>query len=101
MHCTALQIKAAQVFGIIGYVLSGLMLCLALFMRKRISLANGIMKESARAINAVPLMTLMPIISAIATVAFFIPFVYYGESHAQLLSVVCDSCLAHSSAVGL
>ena len=66
-------------FGIIGWVLAALFACLALFMRKRISLANGIMKESARAINAVPLLTLMPIFEAVATVAFFIPFVYYGE----------------------
>ena len=67
--------------GIIGYVLAGLFACLMLFMRKRIGLANGIMKESARAINAVPLLVLMPVFEAVGVVAFFIPFVYYGESY--------------------
>jgi Plasma-membrane choline transporter len=51
-----------------------------LFMRKRIGLANGIMKESARAINAVPLLVLMPVFETIGMVAFFIPFIYYGKS---------------------
>jgi Plasma-membrane choline transporter len=63
-----------------------------LFMRKRIGLANGIMKESARAINAVPLLVLMPVFEAIGMVAFFIPFIYYGEfTYTHIYMYICVS----------
>jgi uncharacterized membrane protein len=78
------QITTAKIFGIAGYVLAGLFACLMLFMRKRIGLANGIMKESARAINAVPLLVLMPVFEAVGMVAFFIPFIYYGKYYIRM-----------------
>ncbi len=81
------QINAAKAFGYLGYIFSALFLCLALFMRKRISLANGIIKEAARVIKRMPTLVVMPILSVIGIAVFFVPWLIYSVYTASLTSV--------------
>ncbi len=81
------QINAAKALGYLGYVCSGLFLCLTLFMRKRISLANGIIKEAARVIRRMPTMVVMPILSVIGIAVFFVPWLIYSIYTASLTTV--------------
>ncbi len=81
------QINAAKAFGYMGYIFSALFLCLALFMRKRISLANGIIKEAARVIKRMPTLVVMPILSVIGIAVFLIPWFTYSVYTASLTTV--------------
>ncbi len=81
------QINAANVFGYMGYVFAGLFLCLALFMRKHISLANGIIKEAARVIKRMPTLVIMPILAVIGIALFLVPWLVYCVYTASLTTV--------------
>ena len=59
------------------YGLAGLWLMAILFLRKRIILAVSCVKEGARAISAMPLMTLFPVLQVICLVAFTIVWGVY------------------------
>ena len=59
------------------YGLAGLWLMAILFLRKRILLAVSCVKEGARAISAMPLMTLFPVLQVLCLVAFTIVWGVY------------------------
>lgn len=71
------EVVAMQVFAYFGMAVSLLYFCLLVVMRKRIQLAIGIIKESARAVAAIPVMILMPVLQVTGVVAFLVPWTIY------------------------
>ena len=64
----------------LSYILMGLSilyLCLILVLRTRIQLAIGIVKETALALSAMPVMVLMPVFQSIGMFMFLIPWTAY------------------------
>jgi len=66
-----------QIFGYIGMGASFLYFCLILILCSRINLAIAIVKEASRAISAMPLIILMPIIQVFGVVCFLIIWTIY------------------------
>lgn len=58
------EIYAAKGLGITFLVLCGLWLCMLVFLRRRINLAIGLVKEAARAVIAMPFMMVYPFLQA-------------------------------------
>ena len=81
----------------ISYALWGLgfiLFCLMCALRKRISLAIGIVKESARAIGSMPVIILFPVLQSICLFAFVIVWMIYaihlasiGKMHTTTIDV--------------
>lgn len=65
-------------------VLAFLWLCLFCFLAKRISLAIGVIKQAGRAIAAMPLIALWPVVELIGTIAFMGIWMYYAAATASL-----------------
>ena len=72
------EVRTLQALSIIGFVLTALYVCLLCVMRKRIQLALGIVKESARALAAMPVLVFMPVIQAAGIVVFLVPWTIYA-----------------------
>ncbi|CAE7456067.1 slc44a1, partial [Symbiodinium microadriaticum] len=72
------EVRTLQALSIIGFVLTGLYVCLLCVMRKRIVLALGIVKEASRALAAMPILVLMPVFQALAIVVFLVPWTIYA-----------------------
>jgi choline transporter-like protein 2/4/5 len=54
------EIMAAKGLAIAFLVIAGLWLCMLVFLRNRINLAIGLVKEAARAVVAMPIMVAYP-----------------------------------------
>jgi len=66
-----------RVLSIIGFILTGLYVCLLLVLRKRIMLAIGVVKEASRALAAMPMLIMMPLIQSSGILIFLVPWVAY------------------------
>jgi hypothetical protein len=72
------EILTIRILSYIGFAITFLYLCLLVVMRKRILLAVGIVKESARALAAMPALILMPVCQALAVGIFLVPWAIYS-----------------------
>lgn len=71
------EVTAIRVFSYIGFALTGLYFCLIIVLRKRIQLAIGVVKETARVLGAIPVLIVMPILQTTGIVIFLIPWIIY------------------------
>jgi len=78
------EIWAAKGLGIVFLVLCGLWLCMLVFLRKRINLAIGLVKEAARAVISMPLMVLYPFLQAAGLLLFLVPWSFYSINVASM-----------------
>ncbi len=78
------QLWAAKGLGITFCVLSALWLCMVVFLRKRINLAIGLVREAARAVIAMPAMVAYPFLQALGLLAFLVPWSVFSVSVATL-----------------
>jgi choline transporter-like protein 2/4/5 len=67
-----------QIFGYIGMGASFLYFCLILVLCKRINLAIAIVKETSKAVAAMPLIILMPIIQVFGIACFLVVWTIYA-----------------------
>eukprot|EP00903_Cladosiphon_okamuranus_P016544 g15262.t1 len=84
---TDTQVLGAKVTGYMAYGCAFLFVCLVVFLRKQIALANGIIKESVRAIGQVKMMFFMPLLQCVAIVAFLVPWVIYSVYTASMADI--------------
>ncbi|CAM9966712.1 unnamed protein product [Ascophyllum nodosum] len=70
--------------AIIAWVFAFLWVCLFCFLAKRISLAIGIIKKAGRAIAAMPLIVLWPLVELVAAIAFMAVWTVYAAYTASL-----------------
>ncbi|CAM9409984.1 unnamed protein product [Scytosiphon promiscuus] len=84
---TDTQTMGCKVTGYLAYACAFLFFCLAVFLRKQIALANGIIKESVRAIGRVKMMFFMPLLQCIAIVAFLFPWTIYSVYTASMADI--------------
>lgn len=66
-----------EIFGFIGMGASFLYFCLVLVLCKRINLAIAIVKEASKAIAAMPLIVLMPVIQVLGVACFLVVWTIY------------------------
>jgi len=62
-----------------------------IFLRKRINLAIAVIKESARAIQAMPTLLVLPVIQVLGLSAFLLPWAYYCIYLASLGNITLES----------
>ncbi|CAM9112251.1 unnamed protein product [Discosporangium mesarthrocarpum] len=77
-------ITGAYVFSGIAWVLAFLWTCFICFMRKRIELAIGVIKEAGRVITSMPLIVLWPLLQLVGFVLFMLVWAYYVAYTASL-----------------
>ena len=75
---TSEQIVALRAFSGIMMGISGLYLCLMLFMRKNINIAVKCVSMAAMSIEEMPFMVFAPIFQVAAFIVFMIPYVIYS-----------------------
>jgi len=75
---TSEQIVALRAFSGIMMGISGLYLCLMLFMRKNINVAVKCVSMAAMSIEEMPFMVFAPILQVAAFIVFMIPYVIYS-----------------------
>jgi len=66
-----------RIISYIGFGATALYFCLVLVLRKRIMLAINIIKEAARALAAMPILSLFPVFQTLGLVLFLVPWVIY------------------------
>mmetsp|Transcript_44743 Transcript_44743/g.140297 ORF Transcript_44743/g.140297 Transcript_44743/m.140297 type:complete len:636 (-) Transcript_44743:141-2048(-) len=71
------QVGLAKAFGYIFAICTIIYVCLCVYLRSRIALAIGLLKEAARAVASMPVLVFFPVIQAIGWVLFMIPWVFY------------------------
>mmetsp|Transcript_20759 Transcript_20759/g.18917 ORF Transcript_20759/g.18917 Transcript_20759/m.18917 type:complete len:666 (+) Transcript_20759:237-2234(+) len=74
---TTYEVTTMQIFAFTGMGISLLYFCLLLVIRKRIQLAIGIVKESTKAINSMPILIFFPILQVIGITMFLVPWFIY------------------------
>lgn len=74
---SALEVKVVEIASYVVFGIAALYICILIVLAKRIQLAIGVVKEAAKAMAAMPLLTFIPIIQVIGCVAFLVPWVYY------------------------
>ncbi|CAM9134770.1 unnamed protein product [Choristocarpus tenellus] len=77
-------VTAAYVFAALFWVLAFLWVCFMCFMRKRVELAIGVIKEAGRVITAMPLILLWPVIQLVGLILFMLVWAYYVAYTASL-----------------
>lgn len=78
------EIKAATYGSYVLYGIGGLLVLLFLFMRKRIQLAMGCVKETSKAIITMPIIILFPVIQALGFMVFMIIWSVYAVNLASM-----------------
>ncbi|OQS06453.1 choline transporter [Thraustotheca clavata] len=66
------NIKVYQAAAVISLIMTIIMLLIVCFMRKRIKIAIGIIKEASRTIQHMPLLVLFPVFPAVFSIILFI-----------------------------
>jgi len=82
------DIQGLQWFSYLCFICAGLWFLLVCFLRKRIQLAIGIVKESAKVVNAMPTLILSPIVQCLATVFFTLIWIVYAVHLSSLGELV-------------
>lgn len=77
-------IQGMRVFGMFMFVVAGLYFLFLCFMRKRIQLSIGVVKESARAVQAMPTLLLFPIVQTAGLIIFVMVWLVYAVYVASL-----------------
>lgn len=72
-------------------VMAALWVFLFCFLAKRISLAIGVIKQAGRAIAAMPLIALWPIVELVGVIAFMAIWMYYAAATASLGDITTKS----------
>jgi len=72
------EISGAKGLSIFLLVCGGLWLCMLVFLRKRIQLAIGLVKEAGRAICSMPIIVFYPVLQATGFVVFLVPWTFYS-----------------------
>lgn len=78
------QITAAQIGSYVLFAIGGLLVILFLFMRKRIHLAMGCVKEASRAVARMPLLVLFPVVQGLGLLVFMVAWTVYAVNLASL-----------------
>lgn len=78
------EIKVATYSSYALYALGGLLVLLFLFMRKRIQLAMGCVKEASKAIMDMPLIVLFPVLQGLGFMVFMIAWTVYAVNIASM-----------------
>ena len=78
------EIKVATYSSYALYAVGGLLVLLFLFMRKRIQLAMGCVKEASKAIMKMPLIILFPVLQALGFMLFMIAWTIYVANLASM-----------------
>jgi Plasma-membrane choline transporter len=71
------EVLTIQILAYIGFAMSFLFFCFLLVVRKRVSMAIGVIKETARALATMPVLILMPILQVLALCSFLVPWFIY------------------------
>jgi len=71
-------IKATKALAYFLWIIAGLAFLVLLFLRKSIMLAIAVMKQAARAIGAMPIITFFPLAQGFLVAAFIILWMYYA-----------------------
>jgi hypothetical protein len=97
IHTTE-EVKAMKGLSICLMVVAFLYFCLVLFLRSRIDLALGIIKESARCVGHMPTVLAFPLCQAIAVLIFTVIWVVYSlylASSGTLVATVVNGVTVH------
>mmetsp|Transcript_37605 Transcript_37605/g.80219 ORF Transcript_37605/g.80219 Transcript_37605/m.80219 type:complete len:658 (-) Transcript_37605:105-2078(-) len=78
------EIKVATYSSYALYAVGGLLVLLFLFMRKRIQLAMGCVKEASKAILKMPLIILFPVLQGLGFMVFMIAWTVYSVNIASM-----------------
>lgn len=78
------EIKYATYGSYVLYGIGGLLALLFLFMRKRIQLAIGCVKETSKAIITMPIIILFPVFQALGFMCFMIVWTVYAVNLASM-----------------
>ncbi|KDO34592.1 hypothetical protein SPRG_00655 [Saprolegnia parasitica CBS 223.65] len=98
------NIKVYQAAAVISIILTVIMLLIVCFMRKRIQIAIGIIREASRTIQCMPLLVCFPIVPAIASILLFIyttiigAYIYSADGNLALPSSLVSALPANASA---
>ncbi|CAM9678464.1 unnamed protein product [Chrysoparadoxa australica] len=60
-------------------------------MRKRIALANGVLKEACRVVGAIPAMIFMPVVQSTGLIVFLVPWLFYAVYTASMGEITADA----------
>ena len=95
----------AEIAGVlyIGYFFLGIAACWFIFIcciRKRIQLAIGCVKEAAKAMAAMPIITIFPVLQTVGAVIFLIPWIVY-MTYLASCGKVDPQCACPPSASGM
>ncbi|KAH8098857.1 choline transmembrane transporter [Aureococcus anophagefferens] len=72
------EVKAAKAVAALLFAGAGLYFCALCFLRKRVALAIGVLKEAARALGTMPALVLLPILQAAGLLCFLAVWVAYA-----------------------
>ena len=78
------EIKVATIASYVMYAVGGLLVLLFLFMRKRIQLAMGCVKETSKAVMKMPLIILFPVLQGLGFMIFMIAWTVYAANLASM-----------------
>ncbi|CAN0423665.1 unnamed protein product [Ascophyllum nodosum] len=84
---TDVQVLGCEAVGYLAYGCATLFACLIVYLRKQISLAMAIVKESASAIGSIKIMIFMPLLQCVAIAVFLVPWVIYAVYTASLAEI--------------
>jgi len=78
------KIKGLRYFGIFMFVVAGLYFLILCFLRKRIQLSIGIVKQASRAVQAMPTLLIFPVVQTGGLLAFIVVWLIYAVCVASL-----------------
>lgn len=71
------EVLTMKIFAYFGWGVCGLYFCLIVVLRKRLSLAIGVVKQASRALANMPTLLALPLLQAVALTIFLVPWVIY------------------------
>jgi hypothetical protein len=71
------EVVTMKVFAFFGMGVTALYFCTIVVLRKRIQLAIGIVKQTARALARMPTLLTVPVVQSVGIVMFLVPWVIY------------------------
>ena len=95
------EIQTMKIMGFVGFGAAAIWFLLMCFLRSRIQLALGVVKEAAKAVAAMPLIIFFPIIQCIGFIIFMILWMYYAVHLASMGDPTdCGYCSANVALSG-
>lgn len=90
------EIRALYVFAFAAWVIGVAIFLVVCALRKRIHLAIGLVKESSRAVIAMPLLIVFPTLQCVALALFTLCWIFFAASVASIGTVITDSVELHN-----